>query len=88
MPSAPTCLAEANNKLTPGGLRHRRGLSQTTLAGLLKVSQPYIAQIESQGDMHLATLRRHLEALGGEFAPFARFPDNSEEIALPGPDDQ
>lgn len=87
MRSAPTCLAEADHKLTLGGLRRRQGLSQTTLAGLLKVSQPYIAQIESQGDMHLTTLRRHVEALGGELALFARFPANSVEIALPGPND-
>lgn len=88
MRSAPTCPAETDDKLTLGGLRRRQGLSQTTLASLLKVSQPYIAQIENQGDMHLATLRRHVEALGGELALLARFPGSSVEIALPGPNDQ
>jgi predicted transcriptional regulator len=78
MRSVPTCPAEPDDKLTLTGLRHQQGLSQSTLASLLKVSQPYIAQLESQDDMHIATL-------GGELALFARYPGNSVEIALAEP---
>ena len=85
MRSVPTCPAEPDDKLTLTGLRHQQGLSQSTLASLLKVSQPYIAQLESQDDMHIATLRRHVAALGGELALFVRFPGNSVEIALAEP---
>lgn len=85
MRSAPTCPAEAEQRLTLTGLRRRQGLSQTTLASLLKVSQPYIAQLEGQDDMHIATLRRQVAALGGELALFARFPGDSVEIDLPEP---
>lgn len=66
-----------------GKLRRLRQLSQLTLAGRLKVSQPHIAQFEAQDDMLLSTLRRYLEALGGELKILAHFPGRSIEIALP-----
>lgn len=83
MPSALTCPASNAAHASLGGLRRRLGLSQMVLAGRLGVSQPHIAQLESQADMHLGTLRRHIAALGGELELVVRFPDQRIEIVLP-----
>lgn len=61
-------------------LRQRFGISQVELAIRLKVSQPYIAQLEKQDDMRLSTLKRHIEALGGELELVARFPTSTYRI--------
>lgn len=53
------------------------------MADRLQVSQPNIAQFENKDDMHLTTLRRYVEALGGQLEIVARFPGRSVEIALP-----
>lgn len=66
-----------------GALRRHAGLSQTTLASRLGVSQPHIAQIEQQHDMLLATLRRYVEALGGALRVVAELPEASIDIRLP-----
>lgn len=84
MPSALTCHAEREAALSLGELRRLRQLSQLALAGRLKVSQPHIAQFEAREDMLLSTLRRYLEALGGELEILAHFPGRRRvEIALP-----
>lgn len=83
MPSARTCRAKAALPTSLGGLRRRLGLSQAALAGRLGVSQPQVAQLESQADMQLGTLRRYLAALGGELELVVRFPDQLIEIVLP-----
>lgn len=51
------------------GLRALRGIArrtQTALARSMGVKQPQIAQIEQQSDLYLSTLRRYVEAAGGE----------------------
>ena len=83
MPSAPTCPAESAEGLPLGKLRRQLGLSQITMADRLQVSQPNIAQFENKDDMHLTTLRRYIEALGGRLEIVARFPGSSVEITLP-----
>ncbi len=55
-------------------LRLARGLSQKTLAALLKVEQPAIAKLERRTDMYISTLRSHIEAMGGALEIIARFP--------------
>ncbi|MBL8404597.1 MAG: XRE family transcriptional regulator [Dechloromonas sp.] len=64
-------------------MRRLLGLSQAALAVRLGVSQPQVAQLENQADMHLVTLRRHVTALGGELELLVRFPDQHIEIILP-----
>jgi transcriptional regulator with XRE-family HTH domain len=83
MPSAPTCPAESSVGLPLGKLRRQLGLSQIAMADRLQVSQPNIAQFENKEDMHLTTLRRYIEALGGRLEIVARFPGSSVEITLP-----
>lgn len=55
-------------------------LSQAALAEVLAVEQPAIAKIEKRADMYVSTLRRFIEAMGGELELVARFPDHSIRI--------
>lgn len=61
-------------------LREQQQVSQVTLAGKLGVRQPTISKIERRRDVNLSTLRRYIEALGGELHITARFPDGAVEI--------
>lgn len=45
------------------------------LADILHVQQPSIAKLEKRTDMYISTLRAHIEAMGGELAVIARFPE-------------
>ena len=63
-------------------LRRRQGLSQSELANRLQVSQPHIAQLENQTDMHVQTLERYIAALGGSLLLIAELPDCTIDIHL------
>jgi len=56
-------------------LREERGLTQVALAERLAVSRPNVGRIESETDLRLSTLRRYVEALGGQLEVRAVFPD-------------
>lgn len=57
-----------------GEVRKRAGKSQRELAATLGIRQPSLSKLEGQGDMQISTLRRIVEALGGEVEVVARFP--------------
>ncbi len=61
-------------------LRTARRLSQAALGELLHVEQPAVAKIEKRTDMYVSTLRRFIEAMGGELEITARFPDHNVRI--------
>ncbi len=61
-------------------LRRARQLSQEDLAERLGASQPEVSKIESRADMYVSTVRRYIEAMGGELDIVARFPDGSVRI--------
>jgi DNA-binding XRE family transcriptional regulator len=61
-------------------LRTARRLSQAALGEILHVEQPAIAKIEKRADMYVSTLRRFIEAMGGELEITARFPDRDVRI--------
>lgn len=63
-------------------LRRLQGLSQSKLANRLQVSQPHIAQLENQTDMHVQTLERYIAALGGSLLLIAELPDCTIDIRL------
>jgi transcriptional regulator with XRE-family HTH domain len=71
---------KTKDRATLAELRRSRGVSQAVLSTSLCVTQPYVARLEKQPDMCLSTLRRYIEALGGELLITARFPDKSSEI--------
>ena len=61
-------------------LRRARQLSQEQLAEELGATQPEISKIEHRTDMYVSTLRRFVEAMGGELEIIARFPDGTVQI--------
>lgn len=58
-------------------LRRLAGLPQTVIAAGMGIRQPSISKIESQPDVFLSTLRRYVEAMGGELEIVVRLPDRS-----------
>ena len=61
-------------------LRRAQQLSQEELAQVLNIGQASIAKLEKRTDMYVSTLRRFVEAMGGELDIVARFPDHSIPI--------
>jgi transcriptional regulator with XRE-family HTH domain len=55
-------------------IRKLAGKSQGELARMLGIKQPSLSKLESQEDMQISTLKRIIEALGGEVQIIARFP--------------
>lgn len=61
-------------------LRQAILLSQEELAQILRVQQATVSKMERRTDMYISTLRRFIEAMGGELEITARFPDGSVKI--------
>jgi transcriptional regulator with XRE-family HTH domain len=55
-------------------LRKSAGMTQEELAASLGVKQPTLSRLEAQDDMQISTLRRVIEALGGELEIIAHLP--------------
>jgi transcriptional regulator with XRE-family HTH domain len=47
-------------------IRHLTGMTQVELSRALGIKQPTLSRLEAQGDMQVSTLKRIVEALGGE----------------------
>lgn len=62
-------------------LREAMRLSQAQLGEILQVEQPAIAKMEKRTDMYVSTLRRFINAMGGELHIVAKFPEGDVEIA-------
>jgi predicted XRE-type DNA-binding protein len=59
------------------GLRELReigGKAQADVATALKIKQPSVSKIEQQAFMYLSTLRRYVEAVGGELELVVKLP--------------
>jgi DNA-binding XRE family transcriptional regulator len=63
-------------------MREARGATQRQIAEAWDVSQANVSQIEHTPDIYLSTLRRYVDALGGQIEIRAVFPD--EVITLVG----
>jgi transcriptional regulator with XRE-family HTH domain len=61
-------------------LRRAMNLSQEEIAAALNIGQPSVAKLEKRADMFVSTLRRFVEAMGGELEIVARFPDHDVSI--------
>lgn len=61
-------------------LRKARELSQDELAASLGVNQATISKLERRTDMYISTLRRFIDAIGGELEIHARFPEGTVVI--------
>jgi DNA-binding XRE family transcriptional regulator len=62
-------------EMTMRELRKARKITQVEMAKTLGVKQEQISRIEKRTDLHISTLRRSIEALGGKLSLVAEFPD-------------
>ena len=65
-------------------LRQARKLTQEALAAALGSKQTLVSKLERRADWYVSSLRRFVEALGGELEIVARFPDGAVKIRLFG----
>lgn len=63
-------------------VRESTGLTQQDLAAVLAVTQANVSRIERSGDLYLSTLRRYVEAMGGDLEVVAVFPDRRVPIVV------
>lgn len=63
-------------------LRQARAHSQQELAEVLGLNQATVSKLERRTDMYLSSLRRFIEAMGGELEISANFPDGRVRIQL------
>ena len=61
-------------------LRRALDLTQQQVAAALGINQVAVSKMESQTDMYVSTLRRFVEAMGGELRIVAHFPEG--EVAI------
>jgi len=64
-------------------LRDSKSFSQKRLADVLAMSQANVSRIEHEEDVYLSTLRRYVEALGGQLEITATFGDERIRILTP-----
>ncbi|HHK41850.1 MAG TPA: XRE family transcriptional regulator [Planctomycetaceae bacterium] len=62
-------------------LRKSAGVTQEELASSLGIKQPTLSRMESQSDMHISTLRRLIESLGGELEIIAHLPEGDVRLS-------
>lgn len=62
-------------------IRQARKFSQVQLADALNLRQPAVSKLERRTDMYISTMRRFVEAMGGQLEIRAKFPDGVIEIA-------
>ena len=55
-------------------IRKSVGLTQEDLAATLGITQPSLSKLENQDDMQISTLRRLVQALGGDLEIIAHLP--------------
>ena len=63
-------------------LRQARAMSQAELAEVLGLNQATISKLGRRTDMYLSSLRRFVEAMGGELEISASFPEGRVRIQL------
>ena len=70
-------------EMTLRELRHARKLTQVRVAKALGISQDSVSRLEKRSDLLLSTLRKTVEAMGGNLTLLAEFPDGAP-IVLSG----
>ncbi|MBK9166494.1 MAG: helix-turn-helix transcriptional regulator [Bryobacterales bacterium] len=62
-------------EMTLRELRKARKLTQVRIAKQLGITQDSVSRLEKRSDLLLSTLRKTVEAMGGELSLVAEFPD-------------
>jgi len=70
-------------QMTLRELRHARKLTQVRMAKKLGITQDSVSRLEKRSDLLLSTLRKTVEAMGGNLSLVAEFPDR-EPVVLYG----
>ncbi|MDL1888974.1 helix-turn-helix transcriptional regulator [Nitrospirales bacterium NOB] len=70
-------------EMTLRELRHARKLTQVRIAKKLGITQDSVSRLEQRSDLLLSTLRKTIEAMGGNLSLVAQFPDR-EPVRLSG----
>jgi len=61
-------------------LRQARQLTQEKIAQNLKIKQASVSKMETQTDMYISTMRKYVEAMGGELEIIAKFPEGNIKV--------
>ena len=61
-------------------LRQARKFTQQQIAETLKIKQASVSKMESQTDMYISTIRKYVEAMGGELEIIAKFPEGIVKV--------
>jgi DNA-binding XRE family transcriptional regulator len=67
-------------EMTLRELRHARKLTQVKMAKTLGVTQDSVSRLEKRSDLLLSTLRKTVEAMGGNLSLIAEFPDRAPVV--------
>jgi len=61
-------------------LRQARRFTQQQIAETMNIKQASVSKMESQTDMYISTIRKFIEAMGGELEIVAKFPEGSVKV--------
>ena len=67
-------------EMTLRELRHARKLTQVRIAKALGITQDSVSRLEKRSDLMLSTLRKTVEAMGGNLSLIAEFPDRKPVV--------
>ena len=67
-------------EMTLRELRHARKLTQVRMAKKLGITQDSVSRLEKRSDLLLSTLRKTVEAMGGNLSLVAEFPDRGPVV--------
>ena len=67
-------------EMTLRELRKARKLTQVRMARQLGITQDSVSRLEKRSDLLLSTLRKTVEAMGGNLSLVAQFPDRAPVV--------
>jgi DNA-binding XRE family transcriptional regulator len=67
-------------EMTLRQLRKARKLTQVRMAKTLGITQDSVSRLENRSDLLLSTLRKTVEAMGGNLSLVAEFPDRGPVV--------
>lgn len=80
-------LAKIDRRTTLAEMRKARKISQAELARAIGVKQMQVSRLERRKDPRLSTLRRSVEAMGGQLTLIATFPGQEPMVLVAGASD-
>ena len=67
-------------EMTLRELRHARKLTQVRMAKTLGITQDSVSRLEKRSDLLLSTLRKTVQAMGGNLSLVAKSPDRAPVV--------